>query len=46
MGRACSTHGTNEKCAVNKQLVGTSDAKKPVRRPTHRWEDNIKMDPK
>jgi hypothetical protein len=25
-------------------LVGKSDGKRPLGRPWHRWEDNIKMD--
>jgi hypothetical protein len=25
-------------------LVGKSDEKRPLERPRHRWEDNIKMD--
>jgi hypothetical protein len=25
-------------------LVGTPEGKRPVERPTSRWEDNIKMD--
>jgi hypothetical protein len=27
-------------------LVGKPEGKIPLRRPTHRWMDNIKMDPK
>jgi len=27
-----------------KVLVGKPDGKKPLGRPKHRWEDNIKMD--
>jgi hypothetical protein len=29
---------------VNRVLVGKPEAKIPLRRPRHRWEDNIKMD--
>jgi hypothetical protein len=25
-------------------LVGKSEGKRPLRRPSHRWEDNIRMD--
>ena len=29
---------------VHRVLVGKPDGKKPLGRPRHRWEDNIKMD--
>ena len=29
---------------VHKVLVGKPDGKRPLGRPSHRWEDNIKMD--
>ena len=29
---------------VHKVLVGKPEGKRPLRRPTGRWEDNIKMD--
>ena len=29
---------------VNRVLVGKPEGKRPLRRPRHRWEDNIKMD--
>ena len=29
---------------VHKVLVGKPEGKRPLRRPRHRWEDNIKMD--
>jgi hypothetical protein len=29
---------------VHKVLVGKPEGKKPLGRPRHRWEDNIKMD--
>jgi hypothetical protein len=42
MGRACSTNG--EKTNAHRILVGKPEGKKPLRRPRHRWMDNIKMD--
>jgi hypothetical protein len=42
MGRICSTHGAKRNaCRV---LVGKSGGKRPLGRPRHRWEDNIKVD--
>jgi hypothetical protein len=29
---------------VYKSLVGKPERKRPLRRPRHRWEDNIRMD--
>jgi hypothetical protein len=29
---------------VDRVLVGRPKGKRPLERPTHRWEDNIKMD--
>jgi hypothetical protein len=29
---------------VHRVLVGKPEGKKPLGRPKHRWEDNIKMD--
>jgi hypothetical protein len=29
---------------VHRVLVGKPEGKRPLRRPKHRWEDNIKMD--
>ena len=29
---------------VHKVLVGKPEGKRPLRRPRHRWEDNIKLD--
>jgi hypothetical protein len=29
---------------THRVLVGKTEGKKPVGRPTHRWEDSIKMD--
>jgi len=33
-----------ERRGVYMVLVGKSEGKKPLGRPRHRWEDNIKMD--
>ena len=30
--------------SVYRVLVGKPEGKRPLRRPRHRWEDNIKMD--
>jgi hypothetical protein len=35
---------TREMRNVYKILVGKPEGKRPLRRPRHRWEDNIKMD--
>ena len=35
---------TEESRGVYRILVGTSEGKRPLRRPRRRWEDNIKMD--
>jgi hypothetical protein len=44
MGRACSTNGTKgNACRI---LVGKLEGNKPRGRPTCRWVDNIKMDPR
>ena len=40
MGGACSTLGRG----VYRVLVGKPEGKRPLGRPTHRWEYNIKMD--
>jgi len=42
MGRACSTYG--EVRGVYKYLVGKTEEKRPLKKFTIRWEDNIKMD--
>jgi hypothetical protein len=42
MGRACSTNG--EKKHAYRILVGKPEGKRPLGRPRHRWEDNIRMD--
>jgi hypothetical protein len=41
MGRACSTHGGKDEFM---QGFGGKVRKRQLRRPRHRWEDNIKMD--
>jgi hypothetical protein len=33
-----------ERGGVYKVLVGKPEGKRPLGRPKHRWEDNIKMD--
>jgi hypothetical protein len=33
-----------EERGAHRVLVGTPEGKKPLGRPRHRWEDNIKMD--
>jgi hypothetical protein len=33
-----------ERRDVYKVLLGTVDGKRPLGRPRHKWEDNIKMD--
>jgi hypothetical protein len=42
MGRACGTYG--EVINVHRVLVEKPERKRPLGRPRHRWEDNIKMD--
>jgi len=42
MGRACSTHGRDEKCIQNFGWV--TDGRRLLRRPGRTWEDNIRMD--
>jgi len=42
MGRACSTHGEDGKCIEN--IYRKPEGRRPLRRPRHRWEDNIRMD--
>jgi hypothetical protein len=42
MGGACSTNG--EKRNAYRILLGKPEGKKPLGRPRHRWEDNIRMD--
>ena len=40
MGGACGAYGGG----VHRVLVGRPVGKRPLGRPTRRWEDNIKMD--
>jgi hypothetical protein len=42
MGRTFSTYGRREAC-IQSLLVGEPETKKPLRRPSLRWEDDIKM---
>ena len=42
MGGACGAYG--EKRGIYRILVGKPDGRRPLGRPRHRWEDNIKMD--
>jgi hypothetical protein len=39
----CSLHGRGEKCLQGFSWGGTK-GKRPLGRPRHWWEDNIKMD--
>jgi len=41
MGGACDAYGGR---GVHRVLVGKPEGKRPIGRPRHRWEDNIKMD--
>jgi hypothetical protein len=41
MGRVCSTNGVKRNaCRI---LMRKPERKRPLGRPRHRWEDNIKM---
>jgi hypothetical protein len=42
MGMACSMHG--EKNNAYRILTKKTEGKGPLRRPTRRWDDNIKTD--
>jgi hypothetical protein len=42
IGGACSAKG--ERRGIYRVLVGKPEGKRPLGRPRHRWEDNIKMD--
>jgi hypothetical protein len=42
MSGSCSTYG--ERRGVYRGLVGKTEGKRPLVRPRHSWEDNIKMD--
>jgi hypothetical protein len=44
MGRACSVYGRGEGRGIYRILVGKPEGRRPLGRPRHRWEDNIKMD--
>ena len=37
-------YGGMERRGAYRVLVGKPDVKRPLGRPRHRWEDNIKMD--
>jgi hypothetical protein len=42
MGRTCGTYG--ERRGAYRALVGKPEGRRPLERPRHRREDNIKMD--
>jgi len=42
VGRACGTHGGGERCLQG--FGWRSEGKRPLGRPRHKWEDNIKLD--
>ena len=42
MGRTCSVY--SERRGVYRVLVEKPEGKRPLGRPRHRWEGNIKMD--
>ena len=42
MGGACSRHG--DRRGLHRVLVGKPEEKRPLGRPSRRWEDNIKTD--
>jgi len=42
VGGACSAYGGEERRIQG--LVGKPEGKRPLGRPRHRWENNIKMD--
>jgi hypothetical protein len=42
MGRTCGTY--EKRRGAYKALVGKPKGRRPLERPRHRWEDNIKMD--
>jgi len=42
MGRACSACGEGR--GIYRVLMGKPEGKRPLGRPRHKWEDNIKMD--
>jgi hypothetical protein len=42
VGGACSTYGNGR--GLYRVLVGKTVRKRPLGRPKHRWDNNIKMD--
>jgi len=42
MGGACSTNGDGK--GVYRVFVEKPEIRRPLGRPRHRWEDNVKMD--
>jgi hypothetical protein len=42
MGKACGMYGGEERCMQS--FDGKPDGNRPLGRPGHRWEDNIKLD--
>jgi hypothetical protein len=44
MGRSCSPY--EEMGNMYKILIGGPEGKRPLGRSRHRWEDNIKIDPR
>jgi hypothetical protein len=44
MGLAAHVARVGEGRGVYRVLVGRPESKRPIGRPRHRWEDNIKMD--
>ena len=42
MGRSCSQNGRRR--SAFRILIGIAVGKRPLGRPNHRWEDNIRMD--
>ena len=42
VGGVCSTYG--ERRGVYRVLVGKPEGNRPLVKPRHRWEDNIKID--
>ena len=43
MGEACGVYGGRGR-GVYRGLVGKPEGRRPLGRPRHRWEDNIKID--
>jgi hypothetical protein len=44
VGWTRGAHGGGEGRSAYRVLVGRPEGKRPLGRPKHRWEDNIKMD--